>query len=182
MSCWRSAAVAALAVAPVRIGDLRDVGLPAVVNLVWILLVTIGAPALLITATTPLLSSWLAAIRAADGEPADTYWLYALSNAGSFAALLAYPFLIEPALGLAAQRTLWAAGIVDPHRLPGGLRGAGPPAGARDAARGDPDRPRPSRPGCRASGTRPPRGADRLAPPRAAGSCSPPYPRASCRP
>lgn len=106
------AAVAALAVAPVRIGDLRDVGLPAVVNLVWILLVTIGAPALLITATTPLLSSWLAAIRAADGEPADTYWLYALSNAGSFAALLAYPFLIEPALGLAAQRTLWAGGIV----------------------------------------------------------------------
>jgi SAM-dependent methyltransferase len=106
------AAVAALAVAPVRIGDLRDVGLPAVVNLVWILLLTVGAPALLITATTPLLSSWLAAIRAADGEPADTYWLYALSNAGSFAALLAYPFLIEPTLGLSAQRTLWAVGVV----------------------------------------------------------------------
>ena len=105
-------AVVALALAPVRIGDLRDVGLPAVVNLVWILLVTIGAPALLITATTPLLSSWLAAIRSTDGETADPYWLYALSNAGSFAALLAYPFLIEPAFGLAAQRTLWAAGVV----------------------------------------------------------------------
>ncbi len=104
-------AVVALVAAPVRIGDLRDVGLPAVVNLVWILIVTIGAPALLITATTPLLSSWFAAIRAADGEPADPYWLYALSNAGSFAALLAYPFLIEPALGLTAQRAAWAVGV-----------------------------------------------------------------------
>ncbi|MDP9481639.1 MAG: hypothetical protein M3P84_00260, partial [Chloroflexota bacterium] len=105
-------AVVALALAPARISDLRDVGLPAVVNLLWILLVTIGAPALLITATTPLLSSWLAAIRSADGEAADPYWLYALSNAGSFAALLAYPFLIEPALGLATQRGLWAVGVV----------------------------------------------------------------------
>ena len=105
-------AVVALALAPVRIGDLRDVGLPAVVNLLWILLATIGAPALLITATTPLLSSWLAAIRSTDGETADPYWLYALSNAGSFAALLAYPFVIEPAFGLATQRTLWAAGVV----------------------------------------------------------------------
>ena len=93
-------AVAALSLAPARIGELRDVGMPAVVNLVWILILTIGAPALLITATTPLLSSWFAAIRSADGQPADPYWLYALSNAGSFAALLAYPFLIEPSLGL----------------------------------------------------------------------------------
>ena len=105
-------AVVALALAPVRIGDLRDVGLPAVVNLLWILVAMIGAPALLITATTPLLSSWLAAIRSTNGETADPYWLYALSNAGSFAALLAYPFVIEPAFGLASQRTLWAAGVV----------------------------------------------------------------------
>ncbi|MEO8230557.1 MAG: fused MFS/spermidine synthase, partial [Chloroflexota bacterium] len=60
----------------------------------------------------PLLSSWLAAIRSRDGETGDPYWLYALSNAGSLLALLAYPFLIEPALGLATQRGLWAAGVV----------------------------------------------------------------------
>ncbi|MEA2537712.1 MAG: hypothetical protein QOF11_1946, partial [Chloroflexota bacterium] len=106
------AAVVVLAVAPVRIGELRDVGLPAVVNLLWILLVTIGAPALLIAATTPLLSSWLASVRSPSGESADPYWLYALSNAGSFAALLAYPFAIEPAFGLATQRALWTAGVV----------------------------------------------------------------------
>ncbi len=105
-------ALAAMTVAPARIGDLRDVAQPAVVNLIWILTLTVGPPALLLTATTPLLSSWFAAIRSAEGVPADPYWLYALSNAGSFAALLAYPFLIEPALGLTVQRTAWAAGVV----------------------------------------------------------------------
>ena len=101
----------ALAVAPARVGDLRDIGQPAVVNLLWILLLAVGAPALLITATTPLLSSWFAAVRGAEGGEADPYWLYALSNAGSFAALLAYPFAIEPALGLAAQRSTWGLGV-----------------------------------------------------------------------
>ena len=161
------AAVAALAVAPVRIGDLRDVGLPAVVNLVWILLVTIGAPALLITATTPLLSSWLAAIRAADGEPADTYWLYALSNAGIVrrAPRLPVPDRAGPRTGRATDAV--GRRHRDPHRLPGGLRGAGPAAGARDAARDDPiDRAPPPAPAARAPGRGRPRGADRLAPPR----------------
>lgn len=109
--CLAVLALGALAVAPVRIGDLRDIGQPAVVNLLWILVLVVGAPALLITATTPLLSSWVAAVRGTEGGDADPYWLYALSNAGSFAALLAYPFVIEPALGLAAQRSTWGLAV-----------------------------------------------------------------------
>lgn len=35
--------------------------------------------------------------------------LYAASNAGAFTALAAYPFLIEPLLGLGGQRALWVA-------------------------------------------------------------------------
>ena len=132
------AAVAALAVAPVRIGDLRDVGLPAVVNLVWILLVTIGAPALLITATTPLLSSWLAAIRAADGEPADTVLAVRPEQRGIVrrAPRLPVPDRAGPRTGRATDAV--GRRHRDPHRLPGGLCGAGPPAGARDAARDAP--------------------------------------------
>ncbi len=105
-------ALVALALAPGSIGGLLDLALPPVVNLLWILALTVGAPAFLITATTPLLSSWLAAIPRPDGAPADPYWLYAVSNAGSFAALLAYPFVVEPALGLAAQRSAWGVGVV----------------------------------------------------------------------
>jgi SAM-dependent methyltransferase len=106
-----SVALGALMVAPARIADLRDVHVPAVVNLLWILIVSVGPAAFAITATTPLLSAWFAAVRSADGQPSDPYWLYALSNAGSFAALLAYPFIIEPAIGLTAQRTAWTIGI-----------------------------------------------------------------------
>ena len=37
--------------------------------------------------------------------------LYAASNLGSFAALVAYPFLIEPALSLGVQARVWSFGF-----------------------------------------------------------------------
>ena len=41
----------------------------------------------------------------------NPYVLYAASNLGSFAALLAYPFVIEPFLTLREQAQLWALGF-----------------------------------------------------------------------
>ena len=40
------------------------------------------------------------------------YFLYAASNAGSLVGLLVYPFVVEPRLTLADQRTLWAVGFL----------------------------------------------------------------------
>jgi hypothetical protein len=102
-------AVLALLIAPARLGDLRVDALPPVVDLIRILFVVIGLPALVLTTTTPLLSGWFetARERQAGGDP---YWLYALSNGGSLLALLAYPVLIEPRIGLGAQRGIWAVG------------------------------------------------------------------------
>ncbi|WP_338040504.1 hypothetical protein [Methylocucumis oryzae] len=37
----------------------------------------------------------------------DPYYLYAASNTGSLCALLSYPLVIEPSLGLAQQRLVW---------------------------------------------------------------------------
>ena len=104
-------AVLALLIAPARLGDLRVDTLPPVVDLIRILFVVIGLPALVLTTTTPLVSGWFetARERQAGGDP---YWLYALSNGGSLLALLAYPVLIEPRLGLGAQRGIWAVGYV----------------------------------------------------------------------
>ncbi|MDO8485308.1 MAG: hypothetical protein Q7S35_10235, partial [Candidatus Limnocylindrales bacterium] len=65
----------------------------------------IGLPAFVLAASTPLLSSWLAA--AGPEREGDPYWLYALANGGSLLALLAYPLVIEPRLGLGAQRLVW---------------------------------------------------------------------------
>ena len=97
--------------APVRIADLRVEAVPPVLDLIRILFVVIGLPALVLTTTTPLVSGWFetARERHAGGDP---YWLYALSNGGSLLALLAYPVLIEPRLGLGAQRGIWAVGYV----------------------------------------------------------------------
>ena len=63
----------------------------------------------MLTTTTPLVSGWFEAVRSRD-DGGDPYWLYALSNGGSLLALLAYPLIIEPALGLQQQRSIWMVG------------------------------------------------------------------------
>ena len=107
-------AFAALILAPARVADLRVESIPPVLDLLRILFVLIGLPALVLTTTTPLVSGWFEATRA-RGVDGDGYWLYALSNAGSLLALVAYPFLFEPWLPLTSQRGIWAvvyAGLV----------------------------------------------------------------------
>ncbi|MEW6742078.1 MAG: fused MFS/spermidine synthase [Planctomycetota bacterium] len=72
-----------------------------------VLVLSVGAPFLVLSTNAPLLQRWFAA----TGDRADPYFLYAASNAGSLLALLAYPFLIEPSLTLAGQRTACSAGV-----------------------------------------------------------------------
>ena len=57
--------------------------------------------------TAPLLQNWLSKTSTVSGR--DPYFLYALSNAGSLLALLAYPLLIEPTRGIRAQSSYWFA-------------------------------------------------------------------------
>ena len=106
------AALGLLLAAPADWTPLRDEAVPPALNLLAIIAVTVGPAAFLLTATTPLLSAWYAAVRDAETPGAvDPYWLYALSNGASLVALLAYPLLIESMIGLAAQRVLWTAAI-----------------------------------------------------------------------
>ena len=67
----------------------------------------IGLPYHVLGASAPLVQRWLE--RARPGRPA--YRLYALSNLGSFAALFAYPVLIEPHLTRGEQSTLFQLGL-----------------------------------------------------------------------
>jgi SAM-dependent methyltransferase len=66
---------------------------------------TVALPCLVLSSSSPLLSAWFA--RAGGG--ARPYRLYALSNAGSMLALLAYPLLVEPLLSLRQQQYAWSA-------------------------------------------------------------------------
>jgi hypothetical protein len=68
----------------------------------------VGLPYFTLSATGPLLQSWLAR-RFANRSP---YRLYALSNIASFLALLSYPTLVEPMLSRHTQSTAWSIALV----------------------------------------------------------------------
>ncbi|MCA9543313.1 MAG: fused MFS/spermidine synthase, partial [Myxococcales bacterium] len=75
-------------------------------GLLLALVVGVGLPAAVLATTAPLVQAWVAQ---AGGSP---WRLYAWSNAGSLLALVAYPFVLEPALGATRQATLWSIGFV----------------------------------------------------------------------
>jgi spermidine synthase len=71
------------------------------------LVIAVGLPFFALSTTAPLLQRWFT-LRSAR----DPYFLYAASNAGSLVGLLAYPFVVEPLVTLADQRTLWSIGFL----------------------------------------------------------------------
>ena len=78
--------------------------------ILWIIValgVGVGWPFFVVSTSAPLLQKWFSTID--HHHAADPYHLYAASNAGSLLALVAYPFVIEPNIGLDAQATLWTA-------------------------------------------------------------------------
>jgi hypothetical protein len=79
----------------------------------WIMItlaVSIGAPMFVISSTAPLLQKWFS--HTSHPAAQDPYFLYAASNLGSLLALLGYPFLIEPSLGLQQQSSWLSGGFV----------------------------------------------------------------------
>ena len=71
-----------------------------------LLLVVVGLPFFALSSTTSIMQRWFAESRHKDA--ADPYFLYAASNTGSLAGLLAYPLLLEPLLRLSTQSRLWS--------------------------------------------------------------------------
>ena len=74
--------------------------------LVGLFAASIGLPFVALAASAPLLQHWFAA--SGHAQARNPYVLYAASNLGSFTALLAYPFVLEPLLRLGTQARLWS--------------------------------------------------------------------------
>src|SRR5215218_9623270 len=138
-------ALAALAL-PVALNAAAAGGVPEGASPEWwllkTLLVTVGPPFFVLSASAPLLQGWFSRTRAASAS--DPYFLYAASNAGSLLALLGFPVLLEPALTLGQQGRAWAYGYAALAALVAAcavlaLRRPSPAAGdhfAREAAAG----------------------------------------------
>jgi hypothetical protein len=98
-----------LLVLPITVRGLDQAGhLPPAIAVVAILLVSVGAPYVAVSATSPLLQRWFSA----TGHPAgtDPYFLYAAGNVGSLLGLLGYPLLVEPNLSVRTQAAVWSIG------------------------------------------------------------------------
>src|SRR2546423_314209 len=95
---------------PIRINETTAAGLSVGASpVVWLLktlLLTVGPPFFVLSASAPLLQKWFSRTRARTAS--DPYFLYAASNAGSLFALLAFPVLLEPMLALQQQSRAWA--------------------------------------------------------------------------
>jgi len=77
-------------------------------RILGLLLASLGAPYLVLSATSPLLQAWF--YRALPGV--SPYRLYALSNVGSLVALISFPFLFEPLFSRKALSTIWSGTFI----------------------------------------------------------------------
>ncbi len=68
-----------------------------------VVMASIGLPMVTLSTTSSTLQSWY--VRAFATNP---YWLYALSNVGSLAALIVYPALLEPNIPTTTQAIVWS--------------------------------------------------------------------------
>jgi spermidine synthase len=73
------------------------------IALIIILALSVGLPFLLLSTTTILLHAWY--WKKTNEKP---YFLYRISNIGSFIGLFSYPLFVEPFLSLHTQGTLWS--------------------------------------------------------------------------
>ncbi|MFB6351403.1 MAG: hypothetical protein ABEN55_10750, partial [Bradymonadaceae bacterium] len=78
-------------------------------SLLLALLAGVGLPLFVVSTSAPLFQRWFSYTDHPDAD--DPYYLYSASNMGSMLALLGYPFVVEPTVGLTGQSWGWSAGF-----------------------------------------------------------------------
>jgi hypothetical protein len=95
--------VALLPITPSKAGLPENMTAPTW-HIIRLLAASVGMCYFLLSSISPLMQSWFSRART-DASP---YRLYTLSNLGSLIAIVGYPFIIEPNLGLSFQTKLWS--------------------------------------------------------------------------
>ncbi len=111
---WQQAAVHLVVMAlpvltlPIATAAATSASVNPITDVLRLSAISVGAPFFALATSAPLLQRWFAASR--GNGSVDPYFLYAASNVGSFASLMLYPTLIEPALALSTQTRGWSVG------------------------------------------------------------------------
>lgn len=71
----------------------------------------VGLPFFVISSSAPLLQRWFSASNPEESDE-EPWFLYAISNVGSLAALISYPFVFERVFGLTQQGVFWTIGFI----------------------------------------------------------------------
>jgi spermidine synthase len=103
----------ALALLALPVGGAGDLSAPVRDNpvgwLLGVLVMIVGVPFFVLSAIAPMLQSWFASTE--HRLASNPYFLYAASNLGSLASLVAYPVWIESRFGLKEQISGWGWGF-----------------------------------------------------------------------
>ncbi len=94
----------------IRTGVSFDADTPVALQTLLLFAAGVGVPFAVLSANAPLIQSWYSK----TGGPSahDPYFLYGASNLGSLGALLAFPLVAEPLLGVSQIGVVWAVGFV----------------------------------------------------------------------
>jgi hypothetical protein len=92
---------------PILWTDIRpQATIPPALNVLWLLTIKLGIPIFIVSTTAPLVQYWFGQTR--DPQAKDPYFLYSASNIGSLFALLGFPLLFEPFVGLQTLSLAWS--------------------------------------------------------------------------
>ena len=81
-----------------------------VASILVLLFASVGLPYLLLSTTSPTVQHWISAEN--NDQARNPYVQYAVSNSGSLAGLLSYPFIIEPLFSNSRQTSIWSWGFI----------------------------------------------------------------------
>ena len=92
---------------PILVTSTNTVSDP-VIDIVIILMGTVGLPYFVLSSTAPLVQRWFSYVELGK----QPYRLYSISNIGSLLAIVSYPFVFEPLLPLKTQTNYWSLGFL----------------------------------------------------------------------
>lgn len=101
--------VLSLLLIPIQIRFIHTDSSPVAAILV-LLFASVGLPYFLLSTTSPTVQHWIVADK--KDRARNPYVQYAVSNTGSLAGLLSYPFIVEPLYSNSRQTSIWSWGFI----------------------------------------------------------------------